>query len=49
LSTIELLPSQVDTILAGNWKQGTVPELWDGNTGPRIIDEVEKFLAQRKT
>ncbi len=47
LATIESLPGQVETILAGNWKRGSVPELWDGATAPRIIDEVEKFLAAR--
>ena len=45
LATIESLPGQVERILAGKWKQGSVPELWDGNTAPRIIDEVEKFLS----
>ncbi len=44
LSTVELLPGQVAQILAGKWKTGTVPELWDGATAPRIIDDVEEFL-----
>jgi len=47
LSTVELLPGQVARILAGEWKTGTVPELWDGKTASRIIDDVEAFLAAR--
>jgi UDP-N-acetylglucosamine 2-epimerase (non-hydrolysing) len=47
LSTVDLLPGQVAQVLAGKWKKGTVPALWDGHTAPRIIDEVEKFLAAR--
>lgn len=27
----------MDTILKGNWKSGTVPELWDGKAAQRII------------
>lgn len=47
LATIVSLPGQVARILAGKWKQGAVPDLWDGATAPRIIDEVENFLATR--
>jgi UDP-N-acetylglucosamine 2-epimerase (non-hydrolysing) len=46
LATIESLPGQLREILDGQWKTGTVPELWDGATAPRIIDEVERFLAR---
>jgi len=49
LATIESLPAQVERILSGQWKQGTVPDLWDGQTAPRIIDELEKFLAARES
>lgn len=45
LATIESLPGQVAQVLAGQWKKGTVPELWDGQTAPRIIDAVEEFLG----
>jgi UDP-N-acetylglucosamine 2-epimerase (non-hydrolysing) len=47
LATLESLPGQIDRILTGNWKQGTVPELWDGATAPRIVDVLEEFLAGR--
>jgi len=46
LATVASLPQQVAAILAGDWKKGTVPDLWDGATAPRIIDAVEEFLAK---
>ena len=33
-----------DQILAGNWKKGSIPELWDGNTAGRIVECIEKNL-----
>ncbi len=46
MATIESLPEQVDRILQGNWKKGTIPELWDGNTAPRIVKVLEEFLTK---
>ena len=37
--------ARVEAILADNWKQGTVPALWDGDTAPRIVAEIERFLG----
>lgn len=31
------LAQALDTLLAGNWKQGTLPERWDGRTADRIV------------
>ncbi len=47
LATVASLPGQIARILAGQWKQGRVPDLWDGATAPRIVDVVERFLADR--
>ncbi len=47
LATVESLPGQVERILAGQWKEGTVPDLWDGKTAPRIVRELEEYLAGR--
>ncbi len=47
LATIESLPEQISRILKGDWKKGMVPELWDGNTAPRIVAAIEEFLADR--
>ncbi len=47
LATIDSLPGQIAKILEGSWKKGSVPNLWDGNTAPRIVDIIEGFLADR--
>jgi len=33
-------------MLAGNWKKGSIPPLWDGNTGTRIVDVFLKMNGQ---
>jgi len=45
LATIESMPGQIAAILDGKWKQGSVPELWDGQTAPRIVAKIEEYLA----
>ena len=35
---IEKLKLYLKKILDNNWKKGTVPELWDGNTSERIVN-----------
>ena len=30
-------------LLSGNWKQGQIPELWDGNAAERIINHLVKI------
>ncbi|SDX92907.1 UDP-N-acetylglucosamine 2-epimerase (non-hydrolysing) [Lutibacter oricola] len=30
----------LDKLFAGKWKKGGIPELWDGKTAERIIDEI---------
>jgi len=47
LATVATLPGQIGRILAGQWKEGRVPDLWDGATAPRIVDVIEAFLAGR--
>jgi len=29
----------------GQWKRGGIPPLWDGRTGERIVDVLERLLA----
>ncbi|APQ18021.1 non-hydrolyzing UDP-N-acetylglucosamine 2-epimerase [Maribacter hydrothermalis] len=30
-------------LFSGNWKTGSIPHLWDGNTATRIVDEILKL------
>lgn len=50
MGTNELLGTNPDAIapamaklLSGNWKQGTVPPLWDGHTSERIIEIISNL------
>lgn len=45
LATVESLPGQIASIMAGTWKKGAVPALWDGQTAPRIVKVIEEFLG----
>lgn len=36
-----------DAILAGNWKDGSVPPLWDGKTAQRIVEVILEFEKAR--
>lgn len=40
-----LIAREVDNILAGRAKKGSIPEGWDGKTAERIADALEAFLA----
>jgi UDP-N-acetylglucosamine 2-epimerase (non-hydrolysing) len=31
-------------LLAGQWKQGSIPDKWDGHAAPRIVAELERLL-----
>lgn len=35
----------LDRLFAGEWKRGSVPPLWDGKTGERIVTQLERLLA----
>jgi UDP-N-acetylglucosamine 2-epimerase (non-hydrolysing) len=32
------IPAPMQAIVAGQWKKGGIPELWDGKTGKRIVE-----------
>jgi UDP-N-acetylglucosamine 2-epimerase (non-hydrolysing) len=38
LVAIENLEEKIELIFSGDWKQGKIPELWDGKTAQRIVD-----------
>ena len=38
------LKPTLDKLFAGNWKQGSIPELWDGHAAERIVEILERAL-----
>lgn len=34
------LPSAFEKLFSGNWKKGSIPPLWDGKTGIRIVEKL---------
>jgi UDP-N-acetylglucosamine 2-epimerase (non-hydrolysing) len=42
LVTLETVEAQSRRILAGDWKQGKLPDLWDGATARRIVEVLAK-------
>lgn len=38
------LQPALDRLFAGAWKKGAIPELWDGKTGARIAEILERML-----
>jgi len=41
------LKPALDRLFAGQWKQGSIPEKWDGNTGERIVEVLANKLASK--
>lgn len=35
----------LDTLFAGTWKHGRLPEKWDGKTGERIVEVLERLIT----
>jgi UDP-N-acetylglucosamine 2-epimerase (non-hydrolysing) len=46
-NNVNSLERLVDDVLAGGYKRGKAPALWDGRAGERIGREVVQFLAHR--
>jgi len=42
-SGIENIKISLKKLLSGNWKKGSIPELWDGKTAERIISHILEF------
>ena len=38
------IPVYLERLFAGNWKQGSVPPLWDGGASERIVLELERLF-----
>lgn len=43
------LAPALDKLFAGQWKQGAIPEMWDGHTGERIVQVLEQLLVHTPT
>ena len=41
------LPPALQRLMAGQWKKGAIPPLWDGKTAVRIVTHLETLLVQR--
>ena len=39
------LKPALDKLFAGQWKKGSIPEKWDGHTGARIAEELDRLLG----
>lgn len=35
----------LDTLFAGQWKRGAIPDKWDGESGERIVAALEQLLG----
>ena len=35
----------VDDVLMGNWRKGSLPNLWDGHTAKRVIEDLKSRLG----
>jgi UDP-N-acetylglucosamine 2-epimerase (non-hydrolysing) len=44
-SNPDVLPGEVDAVLSGSGRRGTIPELWDGKAGQRAADAIRSFLS----
>jgi len=40
------LKPALDRLFAGKWKRGSIPPLWDGKTGERIVAVLERMYAR---
>jgi UDP-N-acetylglucosamine 2-epimerase (non-hydrolysing) len=36
----------LDRVFAGEWKRGSIPELWDGNAATRIVHHLARILGE---
>jgi UDP-N-acetylglucosamine 2-epimerase (non-hydrolysing) len=39
------LKPSLDRLFAGQWKTGSIPPLWDGHTGERIAQVLDRLLC----
>jgi UDP-N-acetylglucosamine 2-epimerase (non-hydrolysing) len=39
------LKPALDGLFEGRWKKGSIPEKWDGRTGERIAEVLDRLLT----
>lgn len=44
-TTPQALLAALKKLFAGQWKKGSIPEKWDGQTGVRIVEALSKLLS----
>lgn len=44
-SNSEKFLSLMSQVVSGKWKEGSIPEKWDGNTSRRIVSKIESLLS----
>ena len=44
-SDLNKLETAMNTMHEGNWKQGQIPDLWDGHAAKRIVDHIVEIYA----
>jgi UDP-N-acetylglucosamine 2-epimerase (non-hydrolysing) len=42
------IPPAFERLFSGNWKKGSIPELWDGKTSLRIVDAIISVFLSKK-
>ena len=40
------LPPALARLMAGQWRKGAIPPLWDGKAAERIVEHLEKYLGR---
>lgn len=41
------IPPAMERLFAGNWKKGSIPPLWDGKTGERIVETIRQTILRQ--
>ena len=44
----ELLTNSLEKMVSGSWKESSIPPLWDGESGRRIISILEKIMLRKE-
>jgi UDP-N-acetylglucosamine 2-epimerase (non-hydrolysing) len=45
LVSMENIQEKIELILSGNWKEGNIPEFWDGKSAQRILDILKRMKS----